>query len=99
MNIFFILLAIFFIIIIIFPFFSYSSFIPFFNKEGLTPLDDEYNNNNCPISLSDLEKEVDDISGNVVDLKKTVDQLIASQAEYLSKNPLPEANISVSSVS
>ena len=42
---------------------------------------------------------MEDLSGNMVDLKKTVDQLVASQADYLSKNPLPEANISLESVS
>lgn len=90
MNIILFLIGLFFIIVLLFPFIT-------FKREGLTPFDDE--STIAPISLSDLEKEVEDLSGNVLDLKNTVDQLVVSQANYLNKNPLPQANVSLAAVS
>jgi hypothetical protein len=69
------------------------------HKEGLTPFNPENKSKVVPISLYDLEKEVEDISGNVVNLKKQVDQIVVSQANYLSKNQPAEPNISLASVS
>lgn len=99
MNLFLLLLGLFFLLIILYPFLNFKSYFPFYNREGLTPFDNENNNTVVPISLSDLEKKVEDLSGNVFDLNNTVDQLVVSQADYLSKNPLPQANISLSAVS
>ena len=59
-----------------------------------------FNNNNLvPISLTNLEKQVEDISGNVVDLKKQVDVLIKGQAAFLDNKAPPPLDISMKSVS
>lgn len=104
MNIFLLFLGflgIFFLFIIFYSFFYYFPLFPLFpmHKEGLTPFNPENKSKVVPISLYDLEKEVEDISGNVVNLKKQVDQLVISQANYLSKNQPAQPNISLSSVS
>ena len=95
MNIFLLFLGFFFLFIIFYSHLSYFSFY----KEGLTPFNIENKNSVVPISLTALEKKVEDLSGNVVDLKKQVDQIIISQANYLSQNKPPEPNISLASVS
>lgn len=104
MNIFLFLIGLFFLFIIIYS--IYPSISPSLSrlfhpilKEGLTPVDIENENTIEPISLTDLEKEVEDISGNVVNLKNQVEQIIISQGDYLSKHPLPEPNISLDAVS
>ena len=97
MHIFLLFLGMFFLFIIFYSL-LYNTF-PIIYKEGLTPFNSQLKSNKLPISLSDLEKEVEDISGNVVDLKKQVDQIVISQANYLSKNAPAEPNISLASVS
>ena len=99
MHIFLLFLGMFFLFIILYSLLYNNHTFPIIYKEGLTPFNNEFKSNIVPISLSDLEKEVEDISGNVVDLKKQVDQIIISQGKYLSKNAPAEPNISLASVS
>lgn len=100
MHIFLLFLGMFFLFIILYSLlYNNNNTFPVMYKEGLTPFNNEFKSNIVPISLSDLEKEVEDISGNVVDLKKQVEQIIISQGNYLSKNLPAEPNISLASVS
>jgi hypothetical protein len=95
MNIFLLLIGLFFLFIIFYSILSNFSIL----KEGLTPFNNENTSTIVPISLTDLEKEVNDISGNVVNLKKQVDQITITMGDYFSKNKIPEPNISLAAVS
>ena len=66
-------------------------------KEGLTPMNPDVSGNT--VSLSDLEKEVQDLSGNVGNLQTQVNSILQSQNAYLSKNTPAEPNISLEAVS
>jgi hypothetical protein len=95
MDILLFFIGLFFLFILFYSFATYFATL----KEGLTPFDLENKNTLAPISLTDLEKEVEDISGNVANLKKQVDQIIVTQGDYFSKNPPPAPKISLAAVS
>jgi predicted PurR-regulated permease PerM len=76
----------------------YSLFFQF--KENLTPMNPDVSGNTfSPISINELEKEVEDLSGNIGNLQSQVNTILESQNAYLSKNTPDEPNISLQSVS
>ena len=51
------------------------------------------------IRISNLEKEFEDLSGNVASLQTQVDGLVQAQQQYASQNAPTPPNISLESVS
>ena len=93
-------LLFFFLFLIIYQISSSLHFFKEFNIEGLTPINPDVSGNNfSPISIDQLEKEVQDLSGNVGNLQSQVKSIMQSQNAYLSKNTPAEPNISLKAVS
>ena len=75
-------------------------FLKEFDREALTPMDPDASGNIfSSISINQLEKEVQDLSGNVGNLQSQVNSILESQSAYLSKNAPAEPNISLKAVS
>ena len=93
-------LLFFFLFLIIYQVSISLHFFKEFDREGLTPINPDVSGNTfSPISIDQLEKEVQDLSGNVVKLQSQVNSILESQNAYLTKNTPAEPNISLRSVS
>jgi uncharacterized protein YlxW (UPF0749 family) len=95
-------ILIFFLILFFTFLIFYQLFNQIFLREGLTTntnniQDDDPSGNST--SLSNLEKEVQDLSGNVANLQTQVNGLISAQQQYATKNAPDPPNISLQSVS
>jgi len=75
------LLIIFFIILII-----YQIFLAHFSNSTIEGLENyKESDKNDPYNVSGLKQEIQDISGNVANLTKQVDDLVKAQEEYLAE--------------
>ena len=97
MNFLVFFLLFFFLFLIIYQIYLYYSE---YGIEGLTPMNPDISGNTLsPISLVSLQKEVQDLSGNVGDLQTQVNTILQSQSAYLNKNAPAEPNISLQAIS
>ena len=94
MNFLVFFLLFFFLFLIIYQIYLYYSE---YGIEGLTPINPDVSGNT--ISLVSLQKEVQDLSGNVGNLQTQVNSILKSQSSYLSKNTPAAPNISLQSIS